>query len=415
MGKVWVVARHEYATNVRRVGFLIFTFGVPLIGLALLVITSLFGGQVGGFVENQFAGETEDQRIGVVDESGHFTPLLPEYRDRFELFDGREAGRESLRGGSLNRLLVIPGDYLQSGRVRVVSPDGGSSGPTDIGLESAGIYDFLVDHLLRDRVGPGLRDRVADPFEPVEVSLDGGAAGGGFAASVFSYVLGLLLVMTIFISAGYLLQGVSKDKTSRIVEIIISSVTPRQLLAGKILGFGALGLTQVLVWFGSFIVLGFVSTAALSLSGDTPLAALLGRPEVFVLALVYYVLGFLVYAVIIGSVGALGTSMQESQQLSGVFSIIAAVPIFFTGIVLANPDATLVRVFSYIPLTAPTMMLLRIPQGGVPALDIVVSVIGLVVTVAVVLWAGNRVFRLGLLMYGQRPGLKLVLRTLRRG
>ncbi len=174
-------------------------------------------------------------------------------------------------------------------------------------------------------------------------------------------------------------------------------------------------LSQVLVWFGSFFVLGFVSTAALSLSGDTPLAALLGRPEVFVLAVVYYVLGFLVYAVIIGSVAALGTSMQESQQLSGVFSIIAAVPIFFTGIVLANPDATLVRVFSYIPLTAPTMMLLRIPQGGVPVLDVVASVAGLVVTVVVVLWAGNRIFRLGLLMYGQRPGLKMVLRTLRRG
>ena len=111
------------------------------------------------------------------------------------------------------------------------------------------------------------------------------------------------MVMTIFISAGYLLQGVSKEKSSRIVEIIISSITPRQLLVGKIFGFGAPGLTQVLIWFGSFFILGLVSTAALSLSDDTPLTALLGRPEVFVLALVYYVLGFLVYAVVIGSVG----------------------------------------------------------------------------------------------------------------
>jgi ABC-2 type transport system permease protein len=413
MGKVWVVARHEYATNVRRVGFLIFTFGVPLIGLALMLITGLFSGQVGGFVEGQVVGGDEEQRIGVVDESGRFAPLLPEYRDHFELFEGREAGREALRGGAIDRLLVIPGDYLESGRVRVVSPDGESAGPVDIGLESAGIYDFLVDHLLRDRVDPELRDRVADPFQPVAVSLDGDA-GGGFAASFFSYIMGILLVMTIFISAGYLLQGVSKEKTSRIVEVIISSITPRQLLIGKIVGFGALGLTQVLIWFGSFMVLGLVSAVAFSFSGETPITALLGRPEVFVLALVYYVLGFLVYAVIIGSVGALGTSMQESQQLSGVFSIIAAVPIFFAGVVLSNPDATLARVFSYVPLTAPTMMLLRIPQGGVPTVDIVISIAGLLVTGAVVLWAGDRVFRLGLLMYGQRPGLKRVLRTLRR-
>lgn len=299
--------------------------------------------------------------------------------------------------------------------MRVVIPDGESAGSVNIVLESAGIYDFLVDHLLRDRVAPELRDRVADPFRPVEVSLDGGEARGGFATSFFSYILGILLVMTIFISAGYLLQGVSKEKTSRIVEIIISSITPRQLLFGKIIGFGALGLTQVMVWFGSSIVLGLISAVAFNLSGGASIAALLGRPEVFVFALVYYVLGFLVYAVIIGSVGALGTSMQESQQLSGVFSIIAAVPIFFAGVVLSNPDATIARIFSYVPLTAPTMMLLRIPQGGVPAVDLVISIVGLLVTGAVVLWAGDRVFRLGLLMYGQRPGLKRVLRTLRRG
>jgi ABC-2 type transport system permease protein len=339
---------------------------------------------------------------------------MTDYRGRFELFDGRAAGREALREGSVDRLLVVPEDYLESGRVRVVRANVEGAGPVDLGLESAGVYDFLVDHLLRDKVDAELRDRVASPFLPVEVSLDG-ETGGGFAASFFSYILGILLVMTIFISAGYLLQGVSKEKTSRIVEIIISSITPRELLVGKIAGFGALGLTQVLIWFGSFFVLGLISTLAFSISGDTPLTTLLGRPEVFVLALVYYVLGFLVYAVIIGSVGALGTSMQESQQLSGVFSIIAALPIFFAGVVLSNPDATLARFFSYVPLTAPTMMLLRVPQGGVPVVDIVISILGLLATVAVVLWAGNRVFRLGLLMYGQRPGLRQVLRTLRRG
>ena len=256
---------------------------------------------------------------------------------------------------------------------------------------------------------------MADPFQPVEVSLDGEDTGGGFVGSFFSYILSLLLVVTIFISAGYLLQGVSKEKTGRIVEIIISSITPRQLLVGKIIGFGALGLTQVLIWFGSFFVLGIVATAVFGLSAGSPFASLLGRPEVFVLAVVYYVLGFLLYAVIIGSVGSLGTSMQESQQLSGVFSIIAAVPIFFAGIVLSNPNATLAKFFSYIPFTSPTMMLLRIPQGGVPVLDIAISIAGLVITVLVVLWAGNRIFRLGLLMYDQRPSLKRVLKTLRQG
>ena len=152
MGRIWIVARHEYATNVRRVGFLLFTFGVPLLGAALLVMTSLFSGQVGGFVEDQFVGDAdENQRVGVVDESGRLAPLLPDYRGQYELFGGEQAGREALRGESINRLLVVPPDYLESGRVRVLSKEE-PSGPVDIGLESAGVYNFLVDHLF---AGPG--------------------------------------------------------------------------------------------------------------------------------------------------------------------------------------------------------------------------------------------------------------------
>ena len=184
MSRIWIVARHEYATNVRRIGFLIFTFGVPLLGAALLTITSLFSGQVGGFVEDQFVGDAgENQSIGVVDESGRLAPLLPGYTEQYELLGSREAGREALRGGSIDRLLVVPQDYLESGRVRVVSK-GEQSGAVDVGLQSAGVYNFLVDHLLRDRASPELRDRVADPFQPVEVSLDGGDTGGGFRGIV---------------------------------------------------------------------------------------------------------------------------------------------------------------------------------------------------------------------------------------
>ncbi|HZY64901.1 MAG TPA: ABC transporter permease [Rubrobacteraceae bacterium] len=276
MSRVWIVARHEYATNVRRLGFLLFTFGVPLLGAALLTITSLFSGQVGGFVESQFVGDAgENKNVGIVDQSGRFTLLLLDYRAQFELYSDVESGREELRGESIDRLLVVPPDYLESGTVRVVS-QGESSGPVDIGLESAGIYNFLVDHLLRDRASPELRDRVADPFRPVEVSLDGEDTDGGFVGAFFSYILGLLLVVTIFISAGYLLQGVSKEKTGRIVEILISSITPRQLLMGKIIGSGALGLTQVLVWFGSFFVLGLAATTVFNLSGGSPFASLGG-------------------------------------------------------------------------------------------------------------------------------------------
>ena len=140
----------------------------------------------------------------------------------------------------------------------------------------------------------------------------------------------------------------------------------------------------------------------------------MSRPEVFALGLVYYLLGFLMYAVLMGSVGALGTTMQESQQMAGIFSLMAAIPIFFAGFVFTNPNMTLIRILSWFPLTAPTAMLLRIPMAEVPVVDIVGSIVMILIAIPVILWAGSKVFRLGLLMYGKRPTLAQVWRTLRQ-
>jgi len=215
--------------------------------------------------------------------------------------------------------------------------------------------------------------------------------------------------MTIFVTSGYLLQGVAREKTSRVMEILLSSVTARELLAGKVLGLGALGLTQIVIWLLSSIAL---SGGAVGLLGVT--IPLLVRPEVLVLGVVYYVLGFLVYAVLMGGVGALGTTQQESQQLAGIFSMMAAIPLMVGGFMFSNPNMTFVRVLSWFPFTAPTMMLLRLPMVEVPVVDIVGSIAVLIITIPAVLWAGSKVFRMGLLMYGKRPSLRQVLRALRQ-
>jgi ABC-2 type transport system permease protein len=125
------------------------------------------------------------------------------------------------------------------------------------------------------------------------------------------------------------------------------------------------------------------------------------------------VLGFLVYAVLTGAVGALGTNMQESQQLAGIFSFCAAIPLMLAGFMFQNPNMPLARALSWFPLTAPTMMLLRVPMSRVPAVDIAGSILVTALAVPVILWAGAKVFRMGLLMYGKRPGVREVWRALR--
>jgi len=410
MHKVLIVARHEYLVNVRRVGFIVMTALVPLLGAAGLLIAAFFGGQAAAFLASTFVPETEV--IGMVDQLGAFTPVLAKYEETVLLFPGEETGRAAVEADEIASLLVIPEDYVESGEVVIVSKESGFSAA--IMEDSDVMRAFFVDHLLRDEVDPVLRERLANPMEPVFVSLEAeGETQAGPLSFILNlmvpYFLGILLVMTIFVTSGYLLQSVAKEKTSRVMEILLSSVTARELLAGKVLGLGALGLTQIVIWLLSSVAL---SGGAAGLLGIA--LPLLVRPQVLVLGVVYYVLGFLVYAVLMGSVGALGTTEQESQQLAGIFSMMAAIPLMVGGFMFSNPNMTFVRVLSWFPLTAPTMMLLRLPMVEVPVIDVVGSIVMLIITIPAILWAGSKVFRMGLLMYGKRPSLKQVLRALRQ-
>ena len=409
MRNVLIIARHEYLVNVRRVGFIIMTALVPLFGALALLIAAFFGGQASAFLEDQFA--PEPRQIGVVDHFGAFTPLLPAYQDRYYLLNDDEAGRAAVKAGEVSTVLVIPEDYVESGQVLIIVK--GSSFSAAVLDDSESVRRFFVDHLLRDNADHALRQRLIDPVKPVLVNLEGeGQPPGGPVDAVLNimvpFSLGMLLVITIFVSSGYLLQGVAEEKTSRVIEIVLSSVTARELLTGKVLGLGALGLTQVIVWLVSAFGL---SGGAVSLLGVV--IPLLNRPEVFLLGLIYYLAGYLVYAVLMGAVGSLGTTMHESQQLAGIFSMIAAIPMMLSGFMFANPNMTLARVLSWFPLTAPTMMMLRLPMAEVPTVDIVGSIVMIIIAIPAVLWAGAKVFRMGLLMYGKRPTVAQIIQALR--
>lgn len=409
MDKIWLIAWHEYRVNVRRPGFIIMTLLIPLLGLVALLIGAFFGGQAGDALVNVFAGS--NRSIAVLDQSGRFTPLLSEYASGFRLFASEEEGVAAVQAETARRLIVIPADYVATGRIRVLTNEGAFSA---LDMEDSGsLRGFFIDHLARDIPDEALRARLADPFRAQVVNLSGEEQSAGDALTsvlgfIVPYLLSVLLIVTIFVSSGYLLRSVSEEKTNRVIEIVLSSVTAQQLLAGKVIGLGGLGLTQVVVWIGSSFGL---SGGIVGLLGVA--VPLFARPEVFVLAVVYYLLGFVVYAVLMGSVGALGADFQESQQLAGVFSLLASVPLMLAGLFFTNPNSTLIRVISWFPLTAPTAMMLRLPMSEVPVIDIVGSLATILLTIPLITWLGGKVFRLGLLMYGKRPKMLEIWRLLR--
>lgn len=408
--KVWTVARHEYLTNIRRTGFIVMTALVPALGLIGLVLVALLlprGSEVADWLERQF--EVGRKPIGVVDRSGYFTPILPEFRETFVLYESQEAAEAALRAEELQAVLVIAEDYLESGEVIALTRE--SFGEAAI-ADSARVRRFLTTHLLTGRVDPAFVRRAAEPLAGLQSRILSGTGqergGGMFFTFLVPYLLALFLIMTIFASSGYLLQSVAEEKENRIVEIIISSVRPTELMAGKVLGLGALGLTQVLVWLAS--AWGFTGGMAtlLALVGSVGIPA-----RIFVLGVVYYLLGYLLYAVLMAGVGSLGTTMRESQQLAGIFSFIAVIPYMLASFVMVNPNVPVARAFSFFPLTAPTMMMLRIPLGEVPWVDIAGSIGVLLLSIPAALWFGAKLFRVGLLIYGKRPTLREVWRILR--
>jgi ABC-2 type transport system permease protein len=302
---------------------------------------------------------------------------------------------------------------LQSGKVIVYGTGGGFS--TFAAADSGEIENYLIAHLLAGKVDATIEQRVLNPMNVQAVTLN--ESGQVDTESPFSwvgdfvvpYVFAILFVITLFTTSGFLLQGVSEEKEGRVIEILLSSINSTQLLAGKILGLGAVGLIQVIVWFGAGAALLTTAVALFSLTDIINFS-----PSTVILGLIYYLLGYLLFATLMAVAGSMGTTQRESQQIAGIFSFAAAIPWMAIGVIFSNPNAPLAVLLSYIPLTAPVMMLIRLGFGQVPVGQIAISVALLVAGIALSLWAGAKVFRVGLLMYGKRPGLKDLARAFRQ-
>lgn len=410
-GRAWTIAVHEYLTSVRQFGFIFFTLLPPVLGAIALVIAAFFSGQMSHFFASQVAPMTRP--TGVVDQSGLFGTIPPQYADKLTAYPDEAAARQALTDEVIGAYVVIPSDYVASGKVTAYGKEGGFFNSVSL-ADNGTLAPFLVNGLLAGKVDAATAKRASAPVDVTPISLDarGQPTTGTSVFSVVSgfiipYVLSIFLVIAIFVSSSYLLRSVSEEKETRVIEIVLSSVSASELLAGKVVGLGALGLTQLGVWLISAFA--FTGGAGALIAG----AVVALNPLVFLLAALYFLLGYLMYGTLMAAAGSLGTSMRESQQMAGLFSFMAAIPYMLNGFIWMNPNMPLARALSYFPLTAPTMMMLRLPLGSVPPLDIAISLAALIIAIPFCVWGGAKVFRTGLLMYGKRPSLKQIWRILR--
>jgi len=402
VNKAWIVARHEFLVTVKRVWFVVATFVLPF----------LFGGigygmhAVGQRAVEESIATVRNKPMGFVDRWGG----LPE-RTGFVRYDDDKAARGALIAKSIGSYLLIPEDYLQRGEIQVTT----LRRPTLMTAAQPplppGVRDWLLDAVLKD-VNPDRIRRAKSPFEPRTIFLDENGNPSQedteetAKRALTAYGFFLLLFMSIFTSSAYLLQGMAEEKENRVMEMVLSSITPDQLMLGKLIGLGGAGLLQMAVWAS-------MSVVSLVLTAVTVVVA----PAAFFLCFAYFLLGYVLFGSLMLGFGALGTNLRESQQMASIWSFLGASPALIVIALFEAPQGTVARIFSYIPFTAPTTMMFRyvIDPKGTPVYDIVASMLLLVASTWFALRISARLYRAGLLLYGKRPGIREIWRWIVQG
>ncbi len=396
MGKSLLVARHEFLTNVRRKGFLFATIGVPALTIGLLLLVM--------FVIVEFASNDDIGTVGYVDQSGLFADADAGDSALVALPD-IQAAEAAFEARAVSAYFVIAPDYLQTGRVQAFTRSGLPEGV------QGEFNRFLATHLSAGVSGQ-TAERLLDPVTLSLHILDSGRTMGEDAVVVV-FILPLLFMMIFMIalqSAGsYLISGVVEEKSNRIMEILITSITPGELLRGKILGLGLLALLQVSIWVAAAVI-------GLQLGQGLPALSGVALPaDLVILSFAYFILAFFLNAAIMAAIGAVVTTEQESRQISGLFSFLLVIPIFFLTNMITDPNGPIPIALTLIPFTAPVAGILRMGISSVPLEQIVLSMVILAATAVAAAWVGGRIFGWSLLMYGKRPSLRAIIRAVRRG
>jgi len=402
MNKTLLILRHEFLKTTKRKGFVFMTLIVPLAALLAIGVAQLVSGIVRPAVEVT--------TIGYVDEPGGFQQYTSQGNITLVRFDTPEDATEALVKSDIEEYFVIPSDYASTGVINRYTLEKQLIAPP---ATATAIKNFISSNLLAGRVPPATIDLVEAPLNLVTIRLTAtgavAAQQGGLGNFIIPGVFGLLLVLAIMFSSSYLLQGLGEEKENRLIEILLSSVSARQLLTGKVVGIGAAGLAQVAVWVISAPLL--LSLASSSFGGF--ISTMQIPPNFLVLAVVYFILGYLFFAVLSAGIGAVSSSSREGQQLIGLFTLPMLIPLWFMSLLILFPNNPVWVVLTILPVTAPVEVMVRLGVSDIPAWQLVASIAVLGLSIIGLLLLTVRVFRAYLLMYGKRPGIGEIVRSLR--
>jgi ABC-2 type transport system permease protein len=393
MIKTFRVFWQEYQHHVMRKRFILMMFSIPIL---LMVVTGI--AILGVFL-------TQDKRpVGVIDQGGYLKiqqlPARKDYSPEPALiliyYKNEESAKVALLDESIQAYYLLPPDYTETGQGKLVYVKNWNSN-----------MSFQFDRLLRKNMiasmPPDIAYRLTEGDEFVITNLDQSRemSEEAWGNMIIPIAAGLLIMVIIITAGGYLLQALVEEKENRTIEIIVTSVSPSQLMIGKILGDIAVGLTQLLVWPGFLAIGYFLARGSVEWVSQITLSG-----EYIILLILVVIPTFLTIAAIMAAIGSITTEMREAQQISGYFTLPLMAPYWFSYLLMTSPNGPLALILSFFPLTAPVTLTMRAGYTQIPTWQLAINIAELYLLAGLSLWLAGKAFRAGMLNYGKRLSIK---------
>jgi ABC-2 type transport system permease protein len=409
MNKTWIIIKREYLTRVKKKTFIISTLLLPVLYVGLI-----FG--MGFIAENS----RESLSIAVVDSSGYFSAPILEKQNQLDnssiltLVENVEAAEQNQKSAGYDGYIVVPALDWRKGLDSLSLNTFKSYGSATTAAVQAKI-DRIWGQILNDSLQID-SDKLLILSQSrlqlkakniVDEKSDSNTAEG------IGYVAGLLMYFILLVYGSQVMMGVMEEKTNRIAEVIVSSVRPFQMMLGKIIGIGAVALTQFLLWIVFILVAYNVANEAGTQMGAAEMVGNMQRlftqvnvPLILGCFGFYFLAGFFFYASLYGAVGsAVNEDIREAQSLSFPITMLVILSIAMMTATIANPSGPIAVWGSFLPFSSPIVMMARIPYGvpgTVPWWQLIVSMLILILSFIAMVWLAGKIYRTGILLYGKK-------------
>lgn len=433
MNKIFAVIRREFIERVRTKAFIFGTLVVPLLGGVVMGLPALLSKQESttrGIVVLDATGGSLGARV----DSALALQRLPDSAPRYAVTVlPVSAGLDAARDSVIRLIGLRQGPAGAPSGLLVLSEDGVESGK--VAYYGSNVSSFQAMNVLERTIGPLIRnerlerlhaDSAMKAAAALRVDLqtrkvtEGKLTGeSGEASFLLAYIVDMFMYISLLLYGVQIMASVIEEKSSKIIEVLVSSMKPFELLMGKVIGVGAVGLVQLGIWAGTGLYLTSVLGRKAGAAGAADAVAQSGftmptiTPDLVVVILLFFFLGFFMYSGLYAAIGSMCNTQQEAQQAATPVTMIIVVGMITMFSTINEPSGTLARVLTFIPFFTPLVVPVRYAISPLPVSEVAMGVAVMIVGTIAIVWLGARIYRVGILSYGKRPGFKELWRWVR--